>query len=181
MGADTTEFHISMGAIARSVGIFLGVPLAAGVLTRVLLVRLRGEAWYETRFLPRLGPTALLGLLYTIVLMFSMQGEKILERPLDVLRIAIPLLVYFGVIFSGAAGRDRLHLRGPRPCPSPPPGFELAIAVSIGLFGIAWGGTGGRRRPLTIPHHRAGLLLRLGARSFPAGREGGANRRGAHP
>ena len=74
----------------------------AGALTRLILVKQRGEAWYEKVFLPRLGPTALLGLLYTIVLMFAMQGDKILAHPLDVVRIAIPLLVYFGIIFLAA-------------------------------------------------------------------------------
>jgi ACR3 family arsenite transporter len=144
LGADVTAFHVSMGAIAKSVGIFLGVPLVAGAFTRILLVRLRGEDWYETRFLPRLGPMALLGLLYTIVIMFSMQGDKILAHPLDVLRIALPLAIYFAVTFTSsfliskklgftyeetaalsftAAGNN----------------FELAIAVAVGLFGIASG------------------------------------------
>ncbi len=89
LGADVTQFHVSMWAIAKSVGIFLGVPLLAGALTRFTLVRRRGEEWYETKFLPRIGPTALLGLLYTIVLMFAMQGDKIIAHPLDVLRIAL--------------------------------------------------------------------------------------------
>ena len=144
MGANAAEFHISMGAIAKSVGIFLGVPLAAGALTRLLQVRRKGAEWYEARFLPRLGPTALFGLLYTIVLMFSMQGDKILEHPFDVLRVAIPLLIYFGVIFVSAffvskklgftyeeAAAVSFTAAGNN--------FELAIAVSVGLFGIASG------------------------------------------
>jgi ACR3 family arsenite transporter len=144
MGSNPTGFHVSMGAIAKSVGIFLGVPLAAGALTRVLLVRRKGEEWYETRFLPRFGPTALLGLLYTIVLMFSMQGEKLLERPLDVLRIAIPLLIYFGVIFISAflvCRRLGFSYEETAAVSFTAAGnnFELAIAVSIGLFGIASG------------------------------------------
>jgi len=144
LGASTAEFHVSMGAIAKSVGIFLGVPLAAGALTRVLLVRRKGEDWYDTRFLPRLGPTALLGLLYTIVLMFAMQGEKILQRPLDVLRIAIPLLIYFGVIFVSAFLTCRrlgftYEETAAVSFTAAGNNFELAIAVSVGLFGIASG------------------------------------------
>jgi ACR3 family arsenite transporter len=80
LGAETTTFHVSMQAIAQSVLIFLGLPLVAGAATRGLLVRSRGLDWYETRFLAKLGPTALLGLLYTIVLMFAMQGDKIVRR-----------------------------------------------------------------------------------------------------
>lgn len=143
-GADVTEFHVSMAAIAKSVGIFLGVPLVAGALTRRILVRKKGEEWYETRFLPRLGPTALLGLLYTIVLMFSMQGDKILARPLDVLRIAIPLLIYFGITFVSAflAGRKlgfSYEETAAVSFTAAGNNFELAIAVAVGLFGITSG------------------------------------------
>ena len=92
-GADTTTVQVSMGQIAKSVGIFLGVPLVAGFLTRKVLVAQKGGTWYDNIFMPKFGPTALLGLLYTIVLMFAMQGHRILERPVDVLRIAMPLCV----------------------------------------------------------------------------------------
>jgi len=102
LGIGGAAFHVSMLDIAKSVAIFLGVPLVAGALTRVSLVRLRGEDWYAKVFLPRLGPMALVGLLYTILLMFAMQGDKILAHPLDVLRIAMPLLVYFVIIFLSA-------------------------------------------------------------------------------
>ena len=143
-GADVTEFHVSMGAIAKSVAIFLGVPLVAGALTRWLLVRRRGEPWYESVFLPKIGPTALLGLLYTIVLMFSMQGDKILGQPWEVLRIALPLLVYFGVIFvssffvSRKLGFDYEETAA-LSFTAAGNNFELAIAVAVGLFGIASG------------------------------------------
>lgn len=143
-GADTAAFHVSMFAITKSVGIFLGVPLAAGALTRWLLVRWKGERWYETRFLPRLGPTALLGLLYTIVLMFAMQGAQILAHPWDVARIALPLLIYFLVTFVSAflAGR-RLGFSYEETAAvsftAAGNNFELAIAVAVGLFGIASG------------------------------------------
>ncbi len=144
LGADVTEFHVSMAAIAKSVGIFLGVPLVAGALTRILLVRQKGETWYETRFLPRLGPTALLGLLYTIVLMFSMQGDKILARPWDVLRIALPLLIYFALTFvsSFLIGRKLGFTYEETAAVSftaAGNNFELAIAVAVGIFGIASG------------------------------------------
>ena len=99
-GASGTEIHVSMWMIAKSVLIFLGIPLAAGALTRFSLVRARGEDWYDTNFAPRIGPLALLGLLYTIVLMFAMQGDKIVSLPLDVVRIAIPLLLYFAIMFG---------------------------------------------------------------------------------
>jgi ACR3 family arsenite transporter len=144
LGADVTEFHVSMIAIAKSVGIFLGVPLVAGALTRVLLVRRRGEEWYETKFLPRIGPTALLGLLYTIVLMFAMQGDKIIAHPLDVLRIALPLVVYFAIIFVSSFLISRklgfsYEETAALSFTAAGNNFELAIAVAIGLFGISSG------------------------------------------
>ncbi len=144
LGADATAFHVSMGAIAKSVGIFLGVPLALGALTRVVLVRRKGEDWYERKFLPRLGPTALLGLLYTIVLMFSMQGDKILARPFDVLRIALPLVIYFAVTFVSAFLVSRklgfsYEETAAVSFTAAGNNFELAIAVAVGLYGIASG------------------------------------------
>jgi ACR3 family arsenite transporter len=144
LGESATVLQISMGAIARSVLIFLGIPLLAGYLTRRWLVRRRGRGWYETRFLPRIGPVALLGLLYTIVLMFAMQGDRILARPLDVFRIALPLLAYFAVMFglAFALGRwlgfsyaDTAALS----FTAAGNNFELAIAVAIGTFGLASG------------------------------------------
>lgn len=144
LGADAGMFQVSMWAIAKSVLIFLGVPLVAGALTRVLLVRRRGEEWYEKVFLPRLGPTALLGLLYTIVLMFAMQGDKILARPLDVVRIAVPLLIYFAIIFVSSfliAYRMGFRYEDTAALAFTAAGnnFELAIAVAVGVFGIASG------------------------------------------
>jgi ACR3 family arsenite transporter len=144
LGESGTVLQISMGAIARSVLIFLGIPLLAGYLTRRWLVRRRGRDWYETRFLPRIGPVALLGLLYTIVLMFAMQGDRILARPLDVFRIALPLLAYFGVMFGlafvlgrrlGFSYADTAALS----FTAAGNNFELAIAVAIGTFGLASG------------------------------------------
>ena len=100
LGAETTAFTVSMWDIAKSVPIFLGIPLAAGAATRLLLVPRSGADWYDNVLMPRLGPTALLGLLYTIVLMFAMQGDRILAAPLDVARIAVPLVIYFLVMFT---------------------------------------------------------------------------------
>jgi ACR3 family arsenite transporter len=133
-----------MSEIALSVGIFLGVPLLAGYLTRRILVAQRGAAWYEGVFLPRIGPTALIGLLYTIVLMFAMQGSRILESPVDVLRIALPMTVYFFVMFGLAFALARkLGFDYPATASlsftAAGNNFELAIAVAIATFGITSG------------------------------------------
>jgi ACR3 family arsenite transporter len=144
LGVSGTALHISMGAVAKSVLIFLGMPLVAGFLTRVVLGRLKGQEWYDTQFIPRLAPTALIGLLFTIVMMFSLKGEVILTLPLDVLRIAIPLLLYFGLMFTLAFGLSYL-LKFPYAdtatlsFTAASNNFELAIAVAIGVFGIASG------------------------------------------
>jgi ACR3 family arsenite transporter len=144
LGMAGTAFDVSMWNIARSVLVFLGVPLVAGALTRGVLTRLKGEPWYEQRFLPSLGPTALLGLLYTIVLMFAMQGEKITRLPLDVVRIALPLLFYFGIMFTSAFFLSRklgfsYEETASLSFTAAGNNFELAIAVAIGVFGMASG------------------------------------------
>ena len=143
-GADTAALDVSMGQIAKSVAIFLGIPLVAGYLTRQLLVARKGAAWYDGVFMPRFGPTALLGLLYTIVLMFAMQGHRIVELPFDVLRIALPLLAYFGLMFSFAFWLARRLGFGYEATASlaftaAGNNFELAIAVAVATFGIASG------------------------------------------
>jgi ACR3 family arsenite transporter len=124
--------------------LFLGLPLLAGYLTRRLLVARRGDDWYERVFMPRFGPTALLGLLYTIVLMFAMQGDRILQLPLDVLRISAPLVVYFLVMFGLAMGLARRLGFGYAESASlsftaAGNNFELAIAVAIATFGLGSG------------------------------------------
>lgn len=144
LGATGSDFHVSMGSIAQSVAIFLGVPLVAGALTRVSLVRLKGQDWYERIFLTRLGPTALLGLLYTIVLMFAMQGDKVTRLPLDVVRIAIPLVVYFVVMFAVSFVLSRrlgftYEETAAISFTATGNNFELAIAVAIGVFGLSSG------------------------------------------
>jgi len=136
--------HVSMWAIAKSVLIFLGIPLLAGYATRQALVARRGEAWYTDDFLPAFGPTALVGLLYTIVLMFAMQGGRLVQLPLDVVRIAAPLVVYFVVMFGLAFVISTKLGFGYEATASlsftaAGNNFELAIAVAVATFGIGSG------------------------------------------
>ena len=143
-GGETAMLDVTMGQIARSVAIFLGLPLLAGYLTRRLLVARRGATWYEGVFLPRIGPTALLGLLYTIVLMFAMQGHRLLAVPFEVVRIAIPLLVYFAVMFGVGfwfARRIGFDYESTTALAFTAAGnnFELAIAVAVATFGLSSG------------------------------------------
>ena len=144
LGLGQEEVAISMWEIAQAVLIFLGIPLVAGYLTRLWGERTHGVEWYENTFLPKLSPVALWGLLFTVVLLFAYQGEAITSNPWDVVRIALPLLAYFGIMWtvSFALGL-RLKFSYPRNTAvaftAAGNNFELAIAVSIGVFGIASG------------------------------------------
>jgi len=144
LGLATTSAEFSIGAIALSVLVFLGIPLVAGYLTRTIGERTRGRQWYEGRFLPRVGPIALHGLLFTIVMLFALQGDAITNRPLDVVRIALPLLAYFVLMFGGSfALGSRLGLSYAKTATlaftAAGNNFELAIAVAIGTFGVTSG------------------------------------------
>ena len=144
LGLQATSLHVSIAAIAGTVAIFLGIPLLAGYLTRTIGERARGRDWYENQFLPKIGPIALYGLLFTVVILFALQGKKITSEPLDVARIALPLLAYFAIMWSAgfAIGR-RLHLSYSRTAAlafsAASNDFELAIAVAIGVFGVTSG------------------------------------------
>lgn len=135
---------VSVWQIAASVLVFLGIPLAAGYLTRTLGERAKGRAWYEDRFLPRIGPLALYGLLFTIVVLFALQGDTITSRPLDVARIALPLLAYFALMWAGSFALGKgLGMTYERSTTlaftAAGNNFELAIAVAIGVFGVTSG------------------------------------------
>ena len=143
-GEEATAIHVEFWDVARAVLIFLGVPLLAGMVTRYVGVRWKGRAWYDGTFMPRLAPTALIGLLFTIVVMFSLKGELIVTLPLDVLRVAAPLFAYFALMFAVSwllahafgLGYEKTVTMSFTAASN---NFELAIAVAIGVFGIASG------------------------------------------
>lgn len=176
LGLETTSVEFSFWAIVSSVLVFLGIPLLAGLLSRIIGERTKGRDWYENTFLPRISPLALVGLLYTIVLLFSLQGDQILSRPLTVATVALPLLCYFVGMFAVAlvvaklSGMDYAQSASVA-FTAAGNNFELAIAVAIGTFGAtsaqALAGTIGPLIEIPVLVGLVYLMRGIGPKLFP--------------